>query len=349
LVGGAAKAREVMTPDTFATDRFCRRHQFAAWFEWFCPVLDITPMQPFESGFAAEIRFWRLDGLAVTRTIAAPVLVVRTRRHLRLDPTDHWIISYCARGAHVATTAGASLEVPAKVPYLWSLGQEFAHERTHVDRLQFVLSRDAFGDIAPLLDAACGSTLDTPLGHLLGEYLTALEQRLPAVTEADFPRLTKAVASMVAAAIAPSAERVALARGQIDLGRKERVRQAVRRHLRTPTLTPKTLARLVAMSRSNLYRLFEDCGGVAKYIQSQRLIAAHAILSDPDNREPISRLADDLCFADASSFNRAFRRDFGCSPGEIRAAARAGAALPVPPPRRFLSDGSDFGTLLHRF
>jgi hypothetical protein len=63
LVGGAIKAREIMTPDTFATDRFCGRDQFDAWFEWFCPVLDITPMQQFEGGFAAEIRFWRLDGL----------------------------------------------------------------------------------------------------------------------------------------------------------------------------------------------------------------------------------------------------------------------------------------------
>src|SRR5271169_4037914 len=42
------------------------------------------------------------------------------------------------------------------------LGQEFLHERTHADRVQFFMPRDAFRDIAPLLDAALGSTLDTP-------------------------------------------------------------------------------------------------------------------------------------------------------------------------------------------
>jgi hypothetical protein len=46
---------------------------------------------------------------------------------------------------------------------------------------------DAFWDIAPVLDAACGSVLDTPLGHLLGDYMLALERDLPAVTEGDFP------------------------------------------------------------------------------------------------------------------------------------------------------------------
>src|SRR5208282_4550057 len=66
-------------------------------------------------------------------------------------------------------------------------------------------------------------------------------------------RFTTAAGAMIAAAVAPSAERVAAARGQIDAGRKERVRQAVLRHLRTPTLGPTNLCRVVGMSRSNLY------------------------------------------------------------------------------------------------
>jgi hypothetical protein len=169
---------------------------------------------------------------------------------------------------------------PCEGADLWSLGQEFAHERTQADRVQFVMARDTFRDISALLDAACGSVLDTPLGRLLGDYMIALEHHLPAVTEADFPRITDAVGAMVAAAVAPSAERAAIAKQQINLGRKERVRQVVRRHLRTPTLGPGNLGRLVGTSRSNLYRLFEDTGGVARYIQRERLLEARAVLSD---------------------------------------------------------------------
>ena len=123
--------------------------------------------------------------------------------------------------------------------------------------------------------------MDTPLGHLLGDYMLALERHLPAVTESDFPRLTNAVGA-IAAAVALSAERIAVAKSQVDFGRNGRVRQAVRRHLRTPTLGPKTLSRLVGMSRSNLYRLFEDTDGVARYIHVQRLLEVHAILSDSE-------------------------------------------------------------------
>ena len=295
------------------------------------------------------MHLWKLGGLAMSRTSAPPVRVARTKSNLKRDPVDHWVISYCVRGAHFTNTAGISLEVPAKVPFLCSLGQEFLHERTHIDRVQFLMTRDDFRDIAPLLDAACGSVLDTPLGHLLGDYMTALERHLPAVTEADFPRLTNAIGAMVAAAVAPSAERVAVAKRQVDLGRKERVRQAVRRHLRTPTLGPKNLSRLVGMSRSNLYRLFEDTGGVARYIQRQRLLEARAVLSDPATTQSISAIAENLCFADASSFSRTFKREFGYSPSEARSAALAGLVSPTTRRSRVASAGAEFAELLRGF
>ena len=339
-----------MIPDTFTTQPLHPGDRLEAWREWFEPVLEVVPREMTGDEFAAEIRMWKMGGgLAMSRTIASPVNVVRGRSNLRRDPVDHWVISYCARGAHLAQTAGTETEVPAKVPFLWSLGQQFLHERTHVDRLQFFLARDAFREIAPVLDAALGSTLDTPVGHLLGDYMTVLEYRMSDVTDADLPRLTNAVSAVVAAAVAPSADRVDVARQQIDVGRKERVRQVVRRHLRTPTFGPAILCRLVGMSRSNLYRLFEDAGGLTHYIQQQRLLEAHAILCNPTTKTSISAIAEDLCFADASSFSRTFRRAFGHSPGEVRAAALVGLAPPAIPLSPVQSATADFGELLRGF
>jgi AraC-like DNA-binding protein len=335
-----------MQPETFATHQLRPRDQFEVWRAWGSSVFDMIPIDPIADGFAGEIRLWTLGGFAMSRTIAPSIHIWRTKGHLKRDPVDHWIISYCTRGAHLAKTADAELEVPASTPYLWSLGQEILHERTHVDRVQFIMARDAFRDLAPILDAACGSVLNTPLGHLLGDYMMALERRLPSLTEADFSRITNAVGAMVSAAVAPSAKSVTDAKQQIDLGRKERVRQMVRRHLRTPTLEPKTLARLVGMSRSNLYRLFEDIGGVARYIQRERLIEAHAVLSDPEKTQSVSEIAEDLCFADASSFSRTFKREFRYTPSEARHAALSGLDLGVTAKARVQSAGADFGELL---
>ena len=109
-----------MTPDTFATTSLRPRDQLEAWADWYHPVLDILPKHDAGDEFAAEVHMWKLGGLAVSRTIAPPVNVVQAKSNLRRDPVDHWVISYCPRGAHFAETAGVETEVPARIPLLWS-------------------------------------------------------------------------------------------------------------------------------------------------------------------------------------------------------------------------------------
>lgn len=336
-----------MKPAIFSTRTLHPQDQLEAWREWYSSIFEVVPKDTMGAASPGETRLWDLGGLLMSRTTAPPGCVIRTRAQLRRDSAEHWVISYCVRGGFLAKTTDAEVEVPARVPFLWSLRRELSYERTHVDWVQFFLARDTFRDIAPLLDSAVGSTLDTPLGRLLGDYMLALERRLPDVTETDFSGIIVAFGAMVAAAIAPTAARTAIARCQIDLGRKERVRQAVRRHLRTPTLQPKTLSRIVGMSRSSLYRLFEDDGGVAGYIQRERLLEARALLSTHSTTRSISAIAEDLCFADASSFSRAFKREFGYRPSAARSAALAGVKLGVAPKTRMPSTRAHFGDLLH--
>jgi transcriptional regulator GlxA family with amidase domain len=61
------------------------------------------------------------------------------------------------------------------------------------------------------------------------------------------------------------------------------------------------------MSRSNLYRVFEDGVGVAGYIQRERLLEARAACPTVSARL-IAAIAKDSCFADASSFSRGFKQ-----------------------------------------
>ena len=126
-----------MTPDNFSTHSLSPRDQFEAWREWHQPVLDFLPQQSTTYGFPAEVHIWKLGGLAMSRTSVPPAGVARTKSNLKRDPIDHWVISYCFRGTHFTNTAGTAVEVPAKVLFLSSLGQEFLHERTHIDRVSF--------------------------------------------------------------------------------------------------------------------------------------------------------------------------------------------------------------------
>jgi AraC-like DNA-binding protein len=135
---------------------------------------------------------------------------------------------------------------------------------------------------------------------------------------------------MVAACLAPTADRVASARRQIDLTLMERVRQVVRRNLHSPALGPNKLCREAAMSRSQLYRVLEGEGGAARYIQRRRLSESFTMLCDVSHNFAIGKVAEMLCFADASSFSRAFRQEFGVTPREVRTASLAGQAVGSP-------------------
>jgi len=217
------------------------------------------------------------------------------------------------------------------VPFVISLGREMYQERAG-DRLQLYLARDSFQAIAPLLDAARGTVLDTPEGKLLADYMLLLERNLPHLPASDGPKLAAAIQAMLGACLAPSGDRMTEASGQINFTLMERVRQTVRRNLRSPSLGPDKLCREAGASRSQLYRLLEGEGGVAHYIQRRRLSESFTMLSDVTNNLSIGKVAEILCFADGSSFSRAFRREFGMSPSDARGGSLAGLP-PSPAPR----------------
>ena len=195
-----------MTPATFATQSLRPREQLQAWQEWFAPVFDISPTARAGEGFSAKNTVWSLGDVSISRVLAPSVQVKRAKANLAKAPIDHWVLSYCTEGSTKVQTPKGEFEAAGGVPFLWSIGEHFESTRTRIDRVQIMLSRDAFHDLAPLLDAARGTALDTPWGGLLGDYILAVERWLPSMTESDAPRLTSAVRNMVAACVAPSAE-----------------------------------------------------------------------------------------------------------------------------------------------
>jgi AraC-like DNA-binding protein len=333
-----------MMPEVFTTQPLPVRDQYEGWRGWSLPLFDVTSRHPMSDGFQAENRVWKVDdGLWVTQVTAPAARTVRSPRLIRHLPADHWVVTHLLHGTTSIETPRGSIEVQERQSYIWSLGQVSSTKRSKIDRVDLLLSRDTFRDIAPLLDAAIGSVLDAPLGRFLGDFLLTLLQRLPLLADSDAPHLTVAIGKLLAACVAPSAARVEAARVPPREGTPDGAHPSA---LATPG--PQMLCRQVGMSRSNLYRMLESEGGVTSYIQRHRLMEARSRLSDSRNTQSITAMAHDLCFTDSSSFSRAFRAMFGVSPGEMRAAS-AGPAAPRPMPcARPEQACSNFGDLLRK-
>ena len=287
-----------------------------------------------DDGFAATNSTWNAHGLTLSRVASPGNTVSRTKAIIRNNSVDHWAITLSRHSVSDIATRGLSFEAPPNTPYILSFGEELSISRRGQDeRIQLILARDSFQSIAPLLDAARGRVLNTPPARMLADYILMLDHNVPILEDETAAHLRNAVEAMLAACLAPAAEVVAVARDQIKLTLMERVRQAVRRNLRSPSLGPDKLCREAATSRSQLYRLLEDEGGVANYIRRRRLSESFSMLCDVTNNLTISRVAELMCFADASSFSRAFRREFGMSPSDVRLSSSAGLP-PTPAAKR---------------
>lgn len=336
--GAWANREDTMTPIRFETTSLPPHEQFGAWHGWYSSLFETAVNRAPAKGFPACIESWSLRGLTIGEGLAPAISTFRTKALIRRNPVDHWVLTVCRRGTVALQTLSETLTLEPGVPYVISLGDEMATVKDEYSRVQFYLSRNSFAGIAALLDGARAKPLGTPEGKLLADYMMLFVKNLRDLPAEDGPRLVTAVEAMLAACLAPSADRLANAQGQMDFTLMERVRRAVRAHLRSPSLGPDKLCREAATSRSQLYRLLEDEGGVAHYIQRQRLSESFVMLCDVSNALSIGRIADILCFADASSFSRAFRREFGMSPRDVRAASLAGLQ-PVAPPKEVAPGG----------
>jgi AraC-like DNA-binding protein len=95
----------------------------------------------------------------------------------------------------------------------------------------------------------------------------------------------------------------------------------VNRHISLAELSPPLVARKFGVSDRYLHKLFAASGMTfGSYVLARRLEAVAGDLISANRRSaPITNLAYDWGFGDISTFNRAFRKRFGCSPSAYRA------------------------------
>lgn len=100
-------------------------------------------------------------------------------------------------------------------------------------------------------------------------------------------------------------------------------------HLDDPSLGVSALRAAFHCSRSSIYRLFEEEGGVHAYIRELRLQRCYEQLSDPAQlHRSVFQIATEWGFESPSHFHRLFTGMFGQPPSAVAQQARAGHREP---------------------
>ena len=101
-------------------------------------------------------------------------------------------------------------------------------------------------------------------------------------------------------------------------------------HLSDPGLGAASVAARFDLSPRYVAKLFEGQGAtLGETVTARRIAMAAGILGDPAaRRRTVAEIAYACGFSDLTTFNRRFRRTFGATPREYRAACGAGPKSP---------------------
>jgi AraC-like DNA-binding protein len=315
------KDRNPAAPRIISTAAYETREQFEVWRTRVSSLWDVTlpPGARVGDGFTAEYMICNLANVVISSGLFSAQAVARLPDYAHRSPIDHWFLIRARSGDAWFETGERQMHARPGDMYLISLDQDFRGLLTDHNRLTLALPRDAFPSVAATLDSVCNTVLSGNLARLLADYLDSLETRVVGMSPEELVQAGRATVDMIAACIQPSRDSLHVAGGAIEAALFERARSYIRLHLGNPDLTPDHLTRALRVSRSNLYRAFEHVGGVSRYVQRTRLLAARAALNAGDDRR-IQEIAYSHGFKLASDFTRAFRREFAYSPREARDA-----------------------------
>jgi AraC-like DNA-binding protein len=253
----------------------------------------------------------------------------RTPAHIARGGLDHYHVTLCLEGTMWFGSGRREMTQHPGDIGLVDMAQpnRTVLSTTDGDRyrlMSLILPRALMAPRLAHPDSATATLLPAshPHARLLASQLAALWH--PPAPEAERPEVTiAAIADIVAAAAGGTADTergVERAEHHLHLAV---IKRHIAENLETP-LTTQELCRRFEISRASLYRLFEADGGLAHYVQEQRLNRALMLLISPAAQSGrLIDLAVDLQFSSDSTFVRAFRRQFGVTPGEVRRLAEA--------------------------
>jgi AraC-like DNA-binding protein len=312
----------------FTTSHLRPHEQFDAWHQSIAVIFDVEPLagQPADKGFDASVRAYHLGQLLVSEVDFAAQRFVRDRHRAVVDGLDHYLVQLYAEGGLKGTASDRERLLRAGDVQILDLSQPNLTEAKASGTIAIVVPRDVLRQALPAGPDLHGLVLrgDSGTGGLLSDYMRSLALRAANITVADAAVVAQATTDMIAACFQSTAETVARAQSVIEATMLERLCRHIADHLGSAALDAEELCRVFRISRTQLYRLFEPLGGVARYIQDQRLAQAHAQLANPaHHHRRIYEIAYDLGFNSEAHFSRAFRLAFGLSPSDARARGQA--------------------------
>ncbi len=311
----------------FSTADYPPRQRFDAWREIYGRTLQRLDIEPLSvQQFHAEATLLKMPGLALMAGRRSASVYHRRREFIDHDDVG---FTWGLTSSYQAHQFGRTLDM-GRGQAIVLTGAEPAFLR--VPKLgHYINLRVPVRCLSPLiadLDAVYGRPIpaESPALQLLTRYVGILEQAGTFAVPELRRQAVIHIYDLMALAIGATRDAAEIAKSRgARAARLRAIKEDIATQLDQADLSVATIAGRHRVKPRWVQRLFESEGTTfTEYVLSQRLVRAHRLLADPRYaNQKVSTIALDIGFGDLSYFNRAFRRRYGLTPSELRAAARS--------------------------
>lgn len=274
--------------------------------------------------FRADVRCLRLDRTVIHDRRLRAVSHGRTTDRVRRDDLNHFTVTLCLAGTMFGAGRQGFRRIRPGEIWLSDMSRPVETRIEDARLLTLAVAREVVEAVTARPADLNATILSASQSAPLAQSLLRFVARRDALSPHEAAAASGSVSDLIGDILGrPSA---------IDARRLERMamaRRLVEAHLDEPDLDAELIAADLHLSRSTVYRLFQDLGGVAHYIQARRLQRLKRLLSARRGESSIADIAALVGFASESHASRLFLHRYGLRPGAFRKQVRGLSGLAV--------------------
>ncbi len=318
----------------FSTRRLPPAQRLCRWYHVFDRSVSRRELSPSSDGpFDMHATVSRLggtdenDAVCVQRMTFTSGFSARRTQQLLADGNDDIILYVQNKGGRVVSQCRREVTVEAGRGVLCSNADPSIVTVPGPSRFVCIaLPRKPLAALVPNLADLLARPLPGDGLQLLESYLSILGH----CELVNTARLRQAVVThiydLVAVALGALHDAIEIANDRgIRAARMHAIKADIARNLASGDVSAGALAARHRVTRRYVHKLFQGEGStLSKFVLGQRLARVHRMLSDVRSAgQTVGSLAFATGFNDLSNFNHAFRRHYGETPSDVRAAACA--------------------------
>jgi len=270
--------------------------------------------------FQNRVRGYNLGPAVFSLCQSTPQGLGRSRATTRRDGLDHIQIVATLTDDYYADYDGRIVHSAPGTLRIVDMSRPYRSQVAAFTTLNLMLPREALGaELAGRDLHGMVLTPDRSPVRLLRSHLDAMWSDIENMTLEEAVAATAAAAALAGGALGDPTALDASHQKPVERTLVSIARRFIDQRLDQDDLTPEAVGAHLGVSRRTLYRLFDDLGGVAGYIQARRLDRAFdTIVGATAPRASLADIAYANGFQSDAHFSRAFRARFGAPPGEMR-------------------------------